>query len=237
MRPVAQPAAGRATLRRMPAIVHVAAVDAPWGPVHLAAWDRGLVACESMTPLEPFVERLDRRLPAEVTVVPPPGPRRGRDPGRGLPRGPPSRVRPADRPDRPAAWDQAVLGAVCDVPWGSVASYGQIARAIDRAGAARAVGGAVARSPIGIVVPCHRIVAADGSLGGYGGDGLRITRRAPPAQARAAPPRGDRHPAPPPRELAVPTCAPVTRRAGAAVHSAGPEGRPAGGRGWLEGHD
>jgi len=58
------------------------------------------------------------------------------------------------------------------VPWGTVASYGQIARAVDRPGAARATGGAVARSPIGIVVPCHRIIAADGTLGGYGVDGF-----------------------------------------------------------------
>jgi methylated-DNA-[protein]-cysteine S-methyltransferase len=45
-----------------------------------------------------------------------------------------------------------------------------VAQRIDRAGAARAVGGAVARSPIGIVVPCHRVIAGDGTLGGYGGD-------------------------------------------------------------------
>src|SRR4029450_4416817 len=42
----------------MPPTVHVAAVEAPWGPVPLGAWDRGLVACESMTPLGPFGERL-----------------------------------------------------------------------------------------------------------------------------------------------------------------------------------
>jgi methylated-DNA-[protein]-cysteine S-methyltransferase len=150
--------------------VHVAAVDAPWGPVHVAAWDRGLVACESMAPLDLFIERLGRRLRAEVLLSRHPlldaavaqvedflaDRRRAFD-------------LPIDLADRPP-WDQAVLRAVCDVPWGQVASYGQIARAIDRAGAARAVGGAVARSPIGIVVPCHRIVAADGSLGGYGGD-------------------------------------------------------------------
>jgi len=56
------------------------------------------------------------------------------------------------------------------VPWGSVTSYGRIARTVDRPGAARAVGGAVGRSPIGIVIPCHRVIAADGTLGGYGGD-------------------------------------------------------------------
>lgn len=159
-------------------IVHIAVVDAPWGPIHLAAWDRGLVACESLTPFEPFVERLGRRLRAEV------------DEGRHelldaatieISEFLAGRRRtfdlPIDLADRPA-WDRAVLAAVCDVPWGVVASYGQIARAVDRPGAARAVGGAVARSPIGIVVPCHRIVAADGSLGGYGGgDGLGFGSR------------------------------------------------------------
>ena len=153
---------------RMPA-VHVAVVDAPWGPVHLAAGGRGLVACESMTPYEPFVERLERRFRSDVSATRHPvldeavrqledflaGRRRAFD-------------LPIDLADRPAC-DQAVLRAVSDVPWGQVASYGQIARAIDRAGAARAVGGAVARSPIGLVVPCHRVIAGDGSLGGYGG--------------------------------------------------------------------
>ena len=151
--------------------VHVAVVDAPWGPVHLAASGRGLVACESLTVFEPFVKGIERRFRATVTESPNriladaidqvqaflDDRRRSFD-------------LPIDLADRPA-WDQTVLRAVCDVPWGRVASYGQIARAVDRAGAARAVGGAVARSPIGIVVPCHRIVAADGSLGGYGGDG------------------------------------------------------------------
>lgn len=151
--------------------VHVAVVDAPWGPVHLATSERGLVACESLTLFEPFVEGLGRRFRSTVTETP-----------NGILADAVDQVRaflddrrrtfdlPIDLADRPA-WDQAVLRAVCDVPWGRVASYGQIARAIDRAGAARAVGGAVARSPIGIVVPCHRIVAADGSLGGYGGEG------------------------------------------------------------------
>jgi O-6-methylguanine DNA methyltransferase len=62
-----------------------------------------------------------------------------------------------------------VLDAVRAVPWGSTASYGSIAAAIGRRGAARAVGGAVGRNPISLAIPCHRIVAADGSLGGYGG--------------------------------------------------------------------
>jgi O-6-methylguanine DNA methyltransferase len=77
---------------------------------------------------------------------------------------------PVDLRDR-APFDQAVLGAVREVPWGRTASYGEIARRIGTPRAARAVGGAVARCPVSILVPCHRIIAADGTLGGYGGDG------------------------------------------------------------------
>jgi methylated-DNA-[protein]-cysteine S-methyltransferase len=76
---------------------------------------------------------------------------------------------PIDLADRPA-WDRTVLGAIREIPWGEVTSYGQLARRIDRAGAARAVGGAVGRCPIGLIIPCHRVIAGDGTLGGYGGD-------------------------------------------------------------------
>jgi O-6-methylguanine DNA methyltransferase len=75
---------------------------------------------------------------------------------------------PIDLEDRPA-WDRAVLGAVRAIPRGEVRSYGEIARAIGRPGAARAVGGAVGRNPVGLLVPCHRVVAGNGTLGGYGG--------------------------------------------------------------------
>ena len=152
--------------------VHVSSVEAPWGDVLVAAWDQGLVACESTVPFEPFVERLERRLNAEVVETSHPVLNRAvaqleeflADRRRDF-------DLPIDLSDRPA-WDQAVLRAVCDVPWGATASYADIARAVDRPGAARAVGGAVGRSPIGIVVPCHRIITANGSLGGYGVDGF-----------------------------------------------------------------
>ncbi len=74
---------------------------------------------------------------------------------------------PLDLGDRPA-WDRLVLEAVRAIPRGSTASYGEVARRIGRAGAARAVGGAVGRNPVGLLVPCHRVVAGDGTLGGYG---------------------------------------------------------------------
>ena len=69
-----------------------------------------------------------------------------------------------------SAWDEAVLRQVRRIGWGEVTSYGRVARAIGRRGAARAVGGAVGRNPIGLAIPCHRVLAGDGSIGGYGGD-------------------------------------------------------------------
>ena len=77
---------------------------------------------------------------------------------------------PLDLSDRPD-WDRAVLDAVRAIPWGTTASYGEIARRVGAPGAARAVGGAVGRNPVSLLVPCHRVIAADGTLGGYGGDG------------------------------------------------------------------
>jgi len=153
-----------------PNTVAVAAVAAPWGPVHIAATSTGVVALEIFAPRDEFVERLQRRLRREVGSDPNPildgavaqveeflhGRRRAFD-------------LPIDLEDRPA-WDRMVLEAIREIPWGEVTSYGQLARRIDRAGAARAVGGAVGRCPIGLIIPCHRVIAGDGSLGGYGGD-------------------------------------------------------------------
>ncbi|MCS6952265.1 MAG: methylated-DNA--[protein]-cysteine S-methyltransferase [Bryobacterales bacterium] len=61
------------------------------------------------------------------------------------------------------------------IPYGATRSYGEIARAIGEPGAARAVGQACGANPVPIVVPCHRVIAAHGGLGGYGG-GLRLKR-------------------------------------------------------------
>jgi methylated-DNA-[protein]-cysteine S-methyltransferase len=64
---------------------------------------------------------------------------------------------------------QDVLRAVARVPFGSVATYKDIAESVGNPGAARAVGNAMNRNPIPIVLPCHRIVPADHSIGKYGG--------------------------------------------------------------------
>ncbi|HWC38625.1 MAG TPA: methylated-DNA--[protein]-cysteine S-methyltransferase [Acidimicrobiales bacterium] len=62
-----------------------------------------------------------------------------------------------------------VWGALCNIPYGVTASYGEVAASIGRPGAARAVGLANGRNPIAIIVPCHRVIGADGRLVGYGG--------------------------------------------------------------------
>jgi len=56
-----------------------------------------------------------------------------------------------------------------EIPYGETWSYGQLARRIDKPSASRAVGLANGRNPISILVPCHRVIGADGSLTGYGG--------------------------------------------------------------------
>lgn len=60
-----------------------------------------------------------------------------------------------------------VWQALLDVPLGHTSSYGELARAIGKPKAARAIGGAVGKNPISFIVPCHRILASDGGIGGY----------------------------------------------------------------------
>ena len=68
-----------------------------------------------------------------------------------------------------------VLRALRAIPYGETRSYGDVARGIGRPRAVRAVGGANARNPLPIVIPCHRVVGADGALTGFGG-GLAAKR-------------------------------------------------------------
>ena len=72
------------------------------------------------------------------------------------------------RMDGPA-FERSVWGALTEIPYGETASYGQIAKRIGLPDSARAVGVANARNPISVIVPCHRVIGADGRLTGYGG--------------------------------------------------------------------
>ncbi len=78
-----------------------------------------------------------------------------------------------------------VWKALCAIPYGETRTYGQIAKAIGQPKAARAVGLANNQNPIVIIVPCHRVVGADGSLTGYGG-GLPRKRKLLDLEARFA---------------------------------------------------
>lgn len=82
-----------------------------------------------------------------------------------------------------AAWR-----ALADIPYGTTLSYGEQARRLGRPRAVRAVGAANGRNPLPIVLPCHRLVGAGGSLVGFGG-GLARKRLLLEHEARCAPPR------------------------------------------------
>ncbi|MEO5939602.1 MAG: MGMT family protein, partial [Candidatus Limnocylindrales bacterium] len=150
----------------------VAAVAAPWGPIHVAASRAAVLGLTVLAPRDAFALDVARRTGRELEAN-----------GRGsvleaaiaavvaFLDGDPVLLEglPLDLAGR-GAWDHAVLGGVRTVGWGEVTSYGRLAGAIGRRGAARAVGGAVGRNPIGLAIPCHRVIAGDGTLGGYGGD-------------------------------------------------------------------
>ncbi len=67
------------------------------------------------------------------------------------------------------AFQQAVWQALVAIPFGKTTTYGELARRIGRPRAVRALGAAVGRNPVSIIVPCHRVIGADGSLTGYAG--------------------------------------------------------------------
>jgi methylated-DNA-[protein]-cysteine S-methyltransferase len=85
---------------------------------------------------------------------------------------------------RGTEFERRVWDEVRAIPYGSTASYAEIAARIGRPGACRAVGRANARNPIAVVIPCHRVVGSDGSLTGYAG-GIEMKRALLELEARA----------------------------------------------------
>jgi methylated-DNA-[protein]-cysteine S-methyltransferase len=74
------------------------------------------------------------------------------------------------------AFEQKVYALVRAIPWGQTVSYGEIARQLGSPHAARAVGQALARNPIPIIIPCHRILAKGHRIGGFSAYGGRLTK-------------------------------------------------------------
>ena len=155
------------------AYVAVREAASAFGPVRLAVTDRGIASVELLGTPEDFAAGLDRRGLVDDEARVAPATRALADhlsttleallDGTAVDLD----ALPLDLDDRPA-WDRLVLEGVRAIPRGSTASYGEIARRIGRPGAARAVGGAVGRNPVGLLIPCHRVIAGDGGLGGYG---------------------------------------------------------------------
>ena len=85
-------------------------------------------------------------------------------------------------------FQQGVWQALLRIPMGALRTYGDIARQLGRPEAARAVGAAVGRNPIAIIVPCHRVVGSDGSLTGYAAG---LPRKRALLALEAAPPFAD----------------------------------------------
>lgn len=66
-------------------------------------------------------------------------------------------------------FQRRVWSELCAIPYGETISYGELARRVGNPKAYRAVGLANGRNPVAVIVPCHRVISSDGSLGGYGG--------------------------------------------------------------------
>jgi O-6-methylguanine DNA methyltransferase len=158
-----------------PLEIAVLTLAGPLGPYVVAATERGVVAAEWATTEDALLDGLRRRF-GRVEVA-----REGaaaellataRPVLEAMLAGEPADAAslPIDLGDRPR-FDQVVLGAVRTIGWGETMSYGGIARQVGAPRASRAVGGALGRNPISLVIPCHRVIAADGTIGGYGGDG------------------------------------------------------------------
>ena len=143
--------------------------ESPVGELFLASTDRGL--CRISYRLEGQEEELARTYGVRVLRMPLDSVRRELD-----------EYFDGDRREfdlpldlRVAPFHEAVLHELARVPYGRTETYGTLAAKVGRPKAARAVGTVMNRNPIPIVLPCHRIVGANGSLTGYAG-GLHVKR-------------------------------------------------------------
>jgi methylated-DNA-[protein]-cysteine S-methyltransferase len=149
-------------------------MDSPLGPLFAAVNQRGLCALDFGRREDEFFERFDSRV------------RLQKDAGaveRVL-----TQLREYFAGDRSSfnlpvdisqltPFQRSVLDVACRISPGQVWTYQRIAEELGRPRSSRPVGGALARNPIPIVIPCHRVIASDGSLGGYsGGSGLKAKR-------------------------------------------------------------
>jgi methylated-DNA-[protein]-cysteine S-methyltransferase len=170
--------ARKAVQEARPAVIYYDAVGhTSVGPVFVAVSDKGVVAVDFAPSEAEFLRDLQTRMAAS--------PVRSREKAgeasrqlRDYLRGKRTTFNlPLDL-SRMGAFQRTVLLAAAKIPRGQVTTYAQLARRIGRPRAARAVGQALGHNPIPIILPCHRVLAADGSLGGYSArDGVRTKAR------------------------------------------------------------
>jgi methylated-DNA-[protein]-cysteine S-methyltransferase len=136
-------------------------VDGPLGPMWVAETDAGVAAVSRAASPDELLAGLRRRFPGRDAVADDVGAF--------------SSLVALDTTGLPA-FDARVYEVVRAVPPGETVTYGEVARRIGSPGAARAVGGAMARCPFFPLVPCHRVVRAADGWSGWGGD-ARLKRR------------------------------------------------------------
>ena len=149
-------------------------VDSALGPLWVAETDAGVAAVSREESPEAMLAGLGRRFPGMAPVA-------DRVDGAWLSGGPapPLDVRGL------STFDARVYEVVSTVPAGQTVTYGEVAALIGSPGAARAIGGAMARCPFFPLVPCHRVVRAADGWSGWGGND-RLKRRLLEAERRAA---------------------------------------------------
>lgn len=151
-------------------VINYSVVDSPFGNLFVAATERGICRMAFLSE-----NNTDQQLNAEAADLQQYWPR-----AQLAHRPPPQlddlqqlfqRNQPIEKPlsllVRGTNFQVQVWRALLSINEGSLSSYGQIAEAIDRSGAARAVGSAIAANPIALLIPCHRVICQSGAIGGY----------------------------------------------------------------------
>jgi len=150
-------------------VLYCVCKPSPVGPLFLAASMRGLVRLEFQSRVRELNARTTHLQESENVLAPYVGELEEYFAGRRREFSGPLDLRGTD-------FQLQCWRALLDIPYGETRTYRDIARAIGHPRAFRAVGMANNHNPIAIIVPCHRVIASDGSLCGYGG-GLEIKRR------------------------------------------------------------
>ena len=157
-------------------MVHLTRFDTEMGAVTLASTPAGVVACSLPGKSQHHVhDWLERALPEAEVVT---GPGRNRRYVKAVQDYLAGRRRKLDLPLdlRGTAFQKKVWKQLSKVPFGETISYAELARRAGHPTAVRACGSANGANPIPLIVPCHRVIASDGGLGGFGG-GLPLKRR------------------------------------------------------------